>query len=593
MSTLGEKVTKTIAEAAAGAISKSLLDQDADVKNLISGMVDKVLADPKLPPETRKLFEAANHESTVTDLLVKMLYLALGLIPGLWRVMQPGAQAMENVAWYGLPSRLVPPQLLIPAYFRWSVPEDQLYQAMRANGYDTEPTLNMINATRRILEPDEIRDLALRKGWSDDVIYKEMHRHGYSDGNINALKELWNSNLLDPRDIITGWRLNIFDRVTRNNLMAQHGYSETMCNYLAGATMRPLDLDSVREATLRNILKDFGPQIHLDKLGYSGEDSSIIKQLWWRLPNVQDLIRMAVREVFTPDIAAKFGQFDDFPGPFGSWAKQLGIGDYWAKNYWGAHWDLPSATQGFEMFHRSIINADELAMLLRALDVMPFWRDKLIQMSYNIPTRVDIRRMYQIGIYTRDDVKATYQKGGYSPEDAEALTEFTVQYYGADEETSLDEEQDFTKTEVLSAYRSQMITRPEASTYLKELMYTDAQITFYLNREDLKLSQEVRDAYLSGYKALFVAGQIGADKVQADLEKVGISRAETAQQLTLWQLERTLKADRPTRAQLDTFLQEGVIDVNTWTQEMKELGWSDRYIVWWLQINKKKIQEAQ
>ncbi|GAH93918.1 unnamed protein product, partial [marine sediment metagenome] len=41
------------------------------------------------------------------------------------------------------------------------------------------------------------------------------------------------------------------------------------------------------------------------------------------------------------------------------------------------HWSLPSPSQGFEMLHRGVIDEAELNMLLRALDIMPFWREKL------------------------------------------------------------------------------------------------------------------------------------------------------------------------------------------------------------------------
>ena len=50
------------------------------------------------------------------------------------------------------------------------------------------------------------------------------------------------------------------------------------------------------------------------------------------------------------------------------------------------------------MLHRGVIDTAELDMLLRAQDVMPFWRDRLTAIAYRPLTRVDVRRMYKQGV---------------------------------------------------------------------------------------------------------------------------------------------------------------------------------------------------
>ncbi|GAH81965.1 unnamed protein product, partial [marine sediment metagenome] len=117
---------------------------------------------------------------------------------------------------------------------------------------------------------------------------------------------------------------------------------------------------------------------------------------------------MAVREAFTPAIAKKFGQYEDFPPDFEKYAGMKGLSKEWAERYWAAHWSLPSPSQGYDMLHRGIIDNKELFMLMKALDIMPFWRDKLMQMSYHLLTRVDIRRMYKAGVLTEAEVYESY-----------------------------------------------------------------------------------------------------------------------------------------------------------------------------------------
>ncbi|GAH07018.1 unnamed protein product, partial [marine sediment metagenome] len=43
-------------------------------------------------------------------------------------------------------------------------------------------------------------------------------------------------------------------------------------------------------------------------------------------------------------------------------------------------------------------------------------------------TRVDIRRMYKIGVITRAEVYESYLQHGYTDENAKRMTEFTVQW---------------------------------------------------------------------------------------------------------------------------------------------------------------------
>jgi hypothetical protein len=168
-----------------------------------------------------------------------------------------------------------------------------------------------------------------------------------------------------------------------------------------------------------------------DDLKHQGWDDDRIAALEFVtqiIPNVQDLIRFGVREVYTPEIAEKFGQFEDFPEKILDDASKVGILKEWIMKYWAAHWDLPGANYGFEMLHRAIITEDELKLLLRALDVMPFWRDRLIKMSWNVPTRVDVRRMWAMGTIDEPRLREIYTALGYHEKDLEDYVLWTKVY---------------------------------------------------------------------------------------------------------------------------------------------------------------------
>jgi len=153
-----------------------------------------------------------------------------------------------------------------------------------------------------------------------------------------------------------------------------------------------------------------------------------LKELSNIIPGVQDLIRMSVREAFSPEIAEKFGQYQDPPTAVYPWAEKLGLSQEWVDRYWAAHWELPSSGDGFELLHRGIITEDELKLLLRALDVMPFWRDKLIKLSWNIPTRVDVRRFWDLRTIDEARLREVYTAMGYHGQDLEDYILWTKIY---------------------------------------------------------------------------------------------------------------------------------------------------------------------
>ena len=162
--------------------------------------------------------------------------------------------------------------------------------------------------------------------------------------------------------------------------------------------------------------------------GWSPERIDALKYITEIIPGVQDLVRMSVREAFSPEIAEKLGQYHDPPTLVYPWAEKLGLSKEWVDRYWAAHWELPSAGQGFELLHRGIITEDELKMLLRALDVMPYWRDKLVQVSWNIPTRVDVRRFWDMRTIDEARLREIYTGLGYHGKDLEDYVLWTKIY---------------------------------------------------------------------------------------------------------------------------------------------------------------------
>ena len=257
--------------------------------------------------------------------------------------------------------------------------------------------------------------------------------------------------------------------------------------YINAVLSKPNPSDMIRwrlrtDPTLADVEKD------LRRLGIHPEYIEVFKDLAYPVPPIGDMITMAVREAFTPDIAARFGQYDDYPADLTRFAAMNGISEDWTKRYWAAHWSLPSPQQGFAMFQRGIITREELNLLLRALDIMPFWREKLTQLAYNPLTRVDVRRMYALGVLSEDEVEKAYRDAGYSDENARRLRAFVVK-------DTIRSQSGMSVSKIITAYKQGLTDRNSAFAAVSNLGVRPQNVSDILDAADKQLQwQQTKDA---------------------------------------------------------------------------------------------------
>ena len=324
----------------------------------------------------------------------------------------------------------------------------------------------------------------------------------------------------------------------------------------------------------RGELSDATVDVQLKQRGYSGQYITLWKSLSERIPSPASLVSIAVREGFDDAVANKFGYDEAFPGQAAEAAEKGGMPTKWFKRLWRAHWRLPSITQGFDMYHRGIMTKGELELLMRAADIPSFWRSKLIQLSYNVITRVDIRRMYDLGVVSEAELLERYVAGGYSPTDAAKLTEWTIAQYA-------EKERELTKTDILRMYRDSIFNDKEAEAFLGALGYDASTVGLLLARETLAKEEVYEKEVIKNIKAGFMAGVYDENDVIAELGKLNPPAGFVANQISLYRLEKRRRVVRPTSIQLrDMWLAE-VISEAQLNKELEGRGYSEQYITWY------------
>lgn len=326
-------------------------------------------------------------------------------------------------------------------------------------------------------------------------------------------------------------------------------------------------------------------QLHdnLIKLWMEDNDIELLKSLTQLIPPPSDLITMAVKEAFSEDFISRFQTDEGLPEIFVEWAGKQGISREWARRYWIQHWQLPSPQQVFEMLHRlrpgkseTPVTAEIVSDYLKAADYAPYWRDKLMAISYSPFTRVDIRRMYKVGVLTEDQVKEAYKDIGYDEEKAQALTEFTIAYE-AEEETGI------VRGSVLSAYGDGMIDRATAETMLKSSGYDETTIAFYLNNVDFKETLEVNRIKLANIKKKYLEGLIDETNVNSEINLLNLPAERVNALLELWTTERENQTALLTLTQMEILLERKIVSEDDYKRIASRRGYNDESINWTLQ----------
>lgn len=368
-----------------------------------------------------------------------------------------------------------------------------------------------------------------------------------------------------------------------SDLFSQGFTPERADRLLAGRRQLP-DILFIQTWFLRGMITADQAFEYLTQKGFDLDDSQAILQMAYTIPPPSDLITMAVREVFSPQIAQRFGQFEDFPKDFADYARQQGISEEWAQRYWAAHWGLPSPQQGFEMYQRDVISFNDLQLLLKSLDIMPFWRDRLTKIAFRPITRIDIRRMHQLGLLSHDEMVTRYRHMGYSPEDAAFMAQFTERLNGPKGEQDIEELEGATKATILQLFRRGVITSQDATALLKEMGTGDRAINVLLTNERTKLELERRDQETDLILEEASAGVITTEQAADRLGALGLTATEQATATAKLRKIAARQTKLPTRAEGEKMYKAKVLGPLEYASLLKQLGYSNFWSAKFIQL---------
>lgn len=387
--------------------------------------------------------------------------------------------------------------------------------------------------------------------------------------------------LLAAAEAIDAWRRGLISEAELSGTMRRHGLSEGSQEALVGISERLLGAGELLDLWRRDEIDQPELDRQLQQQGYRPEDIARLEALAFPVAGGQDVIRWAVREVFTPELRTALGLDANFPTSALPSFKAAGIDEERARNEWAAHWSLPSVQMAFEMFQRSEIDEQRLRFILRAQDVLESFHDPIIAVAYNPITRVDIRRIHKMLGKDRAWLLRRYRDVGYSPADAEELADFTEELNAPETEDVADQLRRGFRARAVTGYINGRLSADTLRDVLADLGHSEEEVEAFIADGDFQREADLVQEAMSPVRRLYTQAHWTAEETVAQLVELGLSEDESRRQLIPWRLERELReetaeqrAERDlTKTEIRTMYRERIVDEAQASEVLGILGY--------------------
>ncbi len=358
-------------------------------------------------------------------------------------------------------------------------------------------------------------------------------------------------------------------------IMKREGFTDDDIELLFLANYRLYDVEMTRVLFLREIISSDEMFVRMREQGFTDTRIKEIIQTWEVLPTPQDLLFMVGKEAFEPDIIELIGLDDEFPEDQLEFMAQQGISSFWAHKYWYAHWDQPSVQAGFEMLHRDVINWEELEVLFKAVEMPPYWRDKLTKIAFSPFTRVDVRRMHDMGVLTPEQVKRAYKDLGFDDEKAEKMTDFTIRY-------NQQNNKELTKSQLIKSYISGLISRADCKDMLISLDYNDDLAEYVIILAEFERDLDYQDAIVKNLGERYTNNLITKADLINRMGRLNLPDTQVQILIDKWDIELYTDMKVPSKTDMEKFYLNDLTDRDEYYRGLRQLSYTavdaDRYI---------------
>ena len=380
------------------------------------------------------------------------------------------------------------------------------------------------------------------------------------------------------------------DEQTMRCLVRANGSYDTWYSKIANSGRTKLSNDQIIQLRRRGILDD--PTTNLLMRGNGVIDEQ--EQLWIykateAMPSVSDIVRFMVRDADDNEVAKRYGTDDALSTKYGaqlqSWAKGQGITDEVMQYYWRSHWEIPSNTALFEMLHRLrpnktgegltggiTVSQQDIKDALVVNDVLPFWAERLMEISYKPLTRTDAQRAYFIDALSENELKDSYLDLGYNNDNADRLVRFTNQLKAKRKQTTGGTEK---VPAVIKYYKNWLIGSTEATQRLRNSGLSETAAKEALQIASVQRKNDSQIKCIAGVKSQFKRYIINDIEARRDLTDIGVALENVGPLVNNWRCERASKPKELSAGQVCSAYQNNLINDVEYRRRMGAIGYQE------------------
>jgi hypothetical protein len=197
-------------------------------------------------------------------------------------------------------------------------------------------------------------------------------------------------------------------------------------------------------------------------------------------------------------------------------------------------------------------------------DYPPFWRQRLLAISYNVLTRVDIRRAFETGQLTKEQTIAKFQDRGYSPGDAGVLFGF---YYQA--AVQLHSRRPIASQWVKSGFDTRLLEQGLIDQGMRPDMWDDVFSILQTKRKIL-----VQQQCMAHQQKRYLRGLIDDNGATAVLVALGIEAQQIGAILQQWRCLKSAIPKHETAQEICKEFKAGLIGGNAAARLLRGLGYT-------------------
>lgn len=258
----------------------------------------------------------------------------------------------------------------------------------------------------------------------------------------------------------------------------------------------------------------------------------------------------------------------------------------------GEIWRAPLKTRVLSLYLDWAITEDQAREALAGLDFTEAQADALIadagfarEASLTRQARESIRKAFTTNLLDEQLTADKLASVGYGLDSiGELMAAWTFEREFRELTDSEREQRDLTKTEVLEAYATRLLSVEQTKDALLQLHYDELEAETMIALANARRIKAENKLAQDAARALYTANKIARNDAIMRLDQIGMPAAQRDLLIEQWSVEREVKLPELPVSAIEDLMRRHIIQEADASAELRRHGFDDRQIDWWLKL---------